>query len=244
MPVHDLLARMACRTRGNAAAALTACLLCIASNSNASSANPIEFATLQYLTVGSVQRVEPPSTFESRLEDARTALSRGVIERFVVRVPILPMEPASLPRRQMIVPAGPTITGTASTYNPNDADDTDSGNHVTASGELYDANDWTAAIRTDLRGQFGGVRFGKNYRPAFALIQGNNRQAIVRINDVGPLKPGRIIDLNSQAMRYFDPTLQLGLVGDVKVTPLAGETWALGPVLDEQPVSVTSRFDK
>src|SRR4051812_34542773 len=244
MSGHDLLARMACRARGNAAAKLTACLLCIAAKSSAASANPVEFATPRYFTVGSVSSVEPPSTFESRFEYARTALLRGVIERLTVRVPILPMEPASLPRRQTIVPAGPAIAGTASMYDPNDADDPDSGNHETASGELYDANDWTAAIRTDLRGQFGGVRFGKNYRPTFALVQSNDRQAIVRINDVGPLKPGRIIDLNVRAMRYFDPALQLGLVGDVKVTPLAGESWALGPVIDQPPVSVASRFDQ
>ena len=29
---------------------------------------------------------------------------------------------------------------------------------------------------------------------------------IIRINDVGPLLPGRIIDLNERAMRYFDPS--------------------------------------
>ncbi len=80
------------------------------------------------------------------------------------------------------------------------------GDGETASGERYDARDWTTAIRTDLRAQFGGVRYGKNYVPTYALVQTSAGQAIVRINDVGPLKPGRIIDLNEQAMRYFDPS--------------------------------------
>ena len=103
---------------------------------------------------------------------------------------------------------------------------------------------WTAAIRIDLRAKFGGVRFGKNYQPSFALVQSSDKQAIVRINDIGPLKRGRIIDLNERTMRYFDPTLELGLIDNVRVTPLAGQDWALGPVDDDQPVSVASRFDR
>jgi len=151
---------------------------------------------------------------------------------------------ASLPRHQKIVPASAPIVGIASIYNPTDPNDRDSGDEETASGERYDANDWTAAIRTDLRAKFGGVRFGKNYQPSFALVQSSDKQAIVRINDIGPLKRGRIIDLNERAMRYFDPTLEIGLIGNVRVTPLAGQDWALGPVDDDLPVNVASRFDR
>jgi len=53
---------------------------------------------------------------------------------------------------------------------------------------------------------------------------------VVKINDVGPLKPGRSIDLNEQAMQYFDPTMQRGVIKSVKVTPLPGEEWIAGPV--------------
>ena len=73
-------------------------------------------------------------------------------------------------------------------------------------------------------------------------MQNADKQLIVKINDVGPLRPGRIIDLNKRAMSYFDPTLQLGLIGDVKVTPLADRAWALGPVIDDRPVNVASRL--
>jgi rare lipoprotein A len=145
------------------------------------------------------------------------------------------------PQRQEIVAAGETIVGIASTYNPEDPADLDAGNGQTASGERYDAEDWTAAIQIDLRQHFGGVRFGRNYQRAFALVEAGDKSFIVRINDVGPLKPGRIIDLNVRSMRHIDPTMQLGLIADVKVTPLAGEAWALGPVTDPKPVTVASR---
>ena len=60
------------------------------------------------------------------------------------------------------------------------------------------------AIRIDLREQFGGVRYGKNYRPSYALVKNGDKHLIVKINDVGPLAPGRVIDLNERSMRYFN----------------------------------------
>lgn len=118
--------------------------------------------------------------------------------------------------------------GTASTYNPFRPDPS-AGGKLTASGEDYSADSWTAAIQTKLRRFFGGVFWGKAYRPRFALVETTDKRAVVKINDVGPLKPGRIIDLNEQAMRYFDPTMQRGIIKSVKVTPLPGEDWTAGP---------------
>ena len=123
-----------------------------------------------------------------------------------------------------------TLIGAASTYNPHDRRDRSAGSTRTSSGEFYDAQAWTAAIQIDFRDLFGGVRFGRNYRPSFALVEAGERRVIVRINDVGPLKPGRVIDLNDHTMRYFDPTMQMGLIQDVKVTPLIGEDIAVGPL--------------
>ena len=108
----------------------------------------------------------------------------------------------------------------------------------TASGELYDTVAWTAAIRIDLREQFRGVHYGKNYQPAFALVESGEKKVIVKINDVGPLKPGRVIDLNERSMRYFDPTLQLGLISEVKVALLPGEDWTPGPISSEQRINL------
>ena len=118
--------------------------------------------------------------------------------------------------------------GAASTYNPFRPDPT-AGGELTASGENYSANDWTAAIQTKLRRFFGGEFWGKAYRPSFALVETVNKRVVVKINDVGPLKPGRIIDLNEQAMQYFDPSMQRGVIKNVKVTPLAGDDWIPGP---------------
>jgi len=126
--------------------------------------------------------------------------------------------------------AGATVTGVASTYNPFRASDVSAGGAETASGERYDPNAWTAAIQTELRDVFGGVRFGKDYRPCFALIATADKQAIIKINDVGPLEPGRVIDLNEQTMRYFDPTFERGLIPHVTVTPLRGDGWLTGPL--------------
>jgi rare lipoprotein A len=120
------------------------------------------------------------------------------------------------------------ITGAASTYNPHRPGNREGG-MSTASGEHYDASVWAAAIKTSLRKVFGGVRFGST--PKYALVEGAGKKAIVKINDVGPLMPGRIIDLNERTMRYFDPSLQRGVIDGVKVTPLAGDDWTPGPVV-------------
>jgi rare lipoprotein A len=125
--------------------------------------------------------------------------------------------------------AGVTVVGTASTYNPFKPGYREGG-VLTASGELYDPIAWTAAIQTDLRASFGGVHYGKEYAPAFALIEADGKRAVVKINDVGPLKHGRVIDFNEQTMRYFDPALQRGLVTSVKITPLYGRGWTAGPL--------------
>src|SRR6185503_3728483 len=122
-----------------------------------------------------------------------------------------------------------TIIGTISTYNPY-RDGKEEGGLRTASGELYDPSAWTAAIQTGLRNQFGGVRYGRLYQPAYALVASGEKQLIVKINDVGPLKTGRVLDLNERSMRFFDPFLAQGLIQDVRITVLPGEDWTPGPV--------------
>jgi rare lipoprotein A len=140
--------------------------------------------------------------------------------------------------------APPVLVGIASTYNPHDPTDTTAGGMETASGELYDISGWTAAIRTDLRDRFGGVRYGRNYKPTFALVECDGKSVIIKINDVGPLRPGRIIDLNRRTMHFFDPTLRLGLLDGVSVTPLDGTDWKTGPFVDgaEEPITLAGDF--
>ena len=124
---------------------------------------------------------------------------------------------------------GPTILGDATTYNPLQPGYREGGLE-TASGEFYDPEGWTAAIQIDMRGRFGGVEYGKLYRPAYALVVSADKKAIVKINDVGTLAPGRVIDLNARTMRFFDPSMERGVVHLVQVTPLLGGNWSPGPV--------------
>jgi rare lipoprotein A len=139
---------------------------------------------------------------------------------------------ANLPRiEEDAALAQSAIAGTASTYNPYRHGDA-SGGFQTASGEFYDPAAWTAAIQIDLRARAGGVRYGRLYQPAYVLVDSGGKRAIVKINDVGPLRPGRVIDLNERAMRYFDPYLHRGLLTNVKLTLLPGADWTPGPIAD------------
>jgi rare lipoprotein A len=123
--------------------------------------------------------------------------------------------------------SGDAIVGAASTYNPFRPGRLEGGPN-TASGERYDPDVWAAAIKTSLREKFGGVQFGA--KPTYALVEAVGKKVIVKINDVGPLTPGRIIDLNERAMRHFDPSMQLGVISGVRVSPLSGDDWIPGPI--------------
>jgi rare lipoprotein A len=119
------------------------------------------------------------------------------------------------------------VVGAASMYNPYRPGYREGGVQ-TATGERYNGSAWAAAIQTAFRDKFGGIRQGS--KASYALVEGSNKKAIVKINDVGPLKPGRVIDFNEQTMRYFDPTLRRGVIQNVRVTALSGEDWTPGPV--------------
>ncbi len=123
--------------------------------------------------------------------------------------------------------SGDAIVGAASMYNPFRPGWRE-GSRKTASGERYDPSVWAAAIKTSLRQKFGGVQYGA--RPKYALVEAVGKKVIVKINDVGPLTPGRIIDLNERTMRHFDPSLKLGVLHGVSVRPLSGDGWVPGPV--------------
>ncbi|MDR3764491.1 MAG: septal ring lytic transglycosylase RlpA family protein [Acidobacteriota bacterium] len=64
---------------------------------------------------------------------------------------------------------------------------------ATASGEDFNMNDYTAAHRQLPLGTFVKVTNLKNHKAV-----------IVRINDRGPVTPGRIIDLSYKAARQLD----------------------------------------
>ena len=152
----------------------------------------------------------------------------GAVVALATSVPVARSEVVAVHSSAVVNEAsGDAIVGAASTYNPF-RPGRQEGGPDTASGERYDPSVWAAAIKTSLRGKFGGVQFGM--RPKFALVEALGKKIIVKINDVGPLTPGRIIDLNERAMRHFDPSLDRGVIHDVKVRPLSGDYWIPGPV--------------
>jgi rare lipoprotein A len=154
----------------------------------------------------------------------------GAVVAFAISVTVARSETGAVYSSAVVDAAsGDAIVGAASMYNPFRPGWREGGPN-TASGERYDPEVWAAAIKTSLRQKFGGVQFGA--RPKYALVEAVGKKVIVKINDVGPLTPGRIIDLNERTMRHFDPSLELGVINDVTVRPLAGDDWIPGPVRD------------
>jgi rare lipoprotein A len=179
----------------------------------------------------------PATVFAMRFDCSRTSLVVNIPTTDALQAPPSGLE---LPLASRFMPASDPIKGIASTYNPGDPGDLHAGGGKTASGEKYDPEDWSAAIRVDLRDKFG---FGKtSYQSTYALVESADKRVIVKVNDVGSLRPGRIIDLNIRAMRYFDPTLELGLINNIKVTPLVGNDMTPGPVENDPPTNFGGWF--
>jgi rare lipoprotein A len=157
-----------------------------------------------------------------------SAVVCGAVLMLVVSVTVARSEIGSVHSSAKVDTAsGDAIVGAASMYNPFKPGWREGG-PSTASGERYDPFVWAAAIKTTLREKFGGVQYGA--RPKYALVEAVGKKVIVKINDVGPLTPGRIIDLDERTMRLFDPSLERGVIHRVTVRPLSGDDWPLGPV--------------
>jgi rare lipoprotein A (peptidoglycan hydrolase) len=94
-------------------------------------------------------------------------------------------------------PTGKVYKGTASWYGRKD------GFHgkTTSSGEIFNTDKLTAAIQWDLRNQFGGVSAKSQLYYAKVTNLDNGKSVTVKINDVGPLTSGGIIDLSEAAFK-------------------------------------------
>ncbi|HET7850726.1 MAG TPA: septal ring lytic transglycosylase RlpA family protein [Pseudolabrys sp.] len=113
----------------------------------------------------------------------------------------------------------------------------------TSSGERYDPKAFTAAAQILLRDQFGGIYYGKNYRPSYGVAEWGGKKAIIKFNDVGPLAPGRAFDFSRAAMEYFDG-IEQGVLPHVTVTLLPlGRDYAQGPVTDTQLAALEAEID-
>ena len=137
--------------------------------------------------------------------------------------PVSPVQAKSEVRKQAGKPK-PYQVGTASWYGENFA------GKPTASGEPYDMYDMTAAHLTLPMGSYVRVTNLKN-----------GKAVVVRVNDRGPIVPGRIIDLSygaAQALQFRHRGLQrvrLDLMGPQQQKPVY-QTVALNrPPIAELP---------
>lgn len=119
-----------------------------------------------------------------------------------------PVPGAPEPALTGLLPALGAFEGLASWYGPGFA------GRRTASGEVFDPNALTAAHRS--------LPFGTVVR----VVNLDNRRSVeVRINDRGPFKPDRVIDLSRAAAEALD---MIGSgVGPVRVEPLVPGAGAL-----------------
>jgi rare lipoprotein A len=144
----------------------------------------------------------------------------GVLGTFVIvlSVAVLTAAPVAMARNAEMPQV---IVGTASFYDEFS---------VTASGEAYDPTGFTAAVQLALRDRFGGVKSGANYRPVYVIAEFGGKRAVLKINNVGTMKAGRLFDLSRAAMEYFGG-LEKGLLANLKVTLLPfGRHYKLGPL--------------
>lgn len=119
--------------------------------------------------------------------------------------------------------SGHELVGDASWYGPGFA------GRLTASGEVFDPSELTAAHKT--------LPFNTRVRVTNLT---NGRTVVVRINDRGPFKPGRVIDLSRAAAE------RIGLVragiAPVRLELLTGDgaTWAAATWAGLAPYAVRS----
>ena len=119
-----------------------------------------------------------------------TSVEPAALQRTVLHKATRPIATSALPTVTAPKPAasltgtGHTLSGTASYYWQD---------QKTATGEVFDKMAMTAAHKT--------LPFGTSVRVTHL---GNGRSVIVRINDRGPFKPGRVIDLSYAAAGAID----------------------------------------
>lgn len=96
------------------------------------------------------------------------------------------------------------VRGQASYYGPGFQ-----GNR-TSQGEVFDTEQYTAAIQIDLRNKFGIPSGTRKLGYARVTNLDTGKSIFVKLNDVGPLKSGRVIDLSQKSFRSLSPTGTLG----------------------------------
>ena len=111
----------------------------------------------------------------------------------------------------------------------------------TSQGDIFNNRGYSAAIQIDIRNQFG-VPIGTGEKGYARVTNLNNGKSIlVKITDVGPLAPGRVIDLSQESFKALSTngSLTQGVLDNIKVEYLGKYKpgSVLGPV---SPISSTS----
>lgn len=135
----------------------------------------------------------------------------------------------SLPNRPVGGSNGQTFRGAASFYSGLPSE----GGNRTSTGERVDPNSYTGALQSDLAKQYGGLRKGGIW--ADVTDERTGKKVRVYLNDTGPLRPGRVVDLSPKAFGEFGP-LSKGLHQNMRVDvlpPAQGQPYKGGPVTDD-----------
>lgn len=124
---------------------------------------------------------------------------------------------------------GQTFRGAASFYSGLPSE----GGSKTSTGERVDPNSYTGALQSDLAKQYGGLRKGGIW--ADVTDEKTGKKVRVYLNDTGPLRPGRVVDLSPKAFGEFGP-LSKGVHPNMRVDvlpPAQGKPYRGGPVTDD-----------
>ena len=123
--------------------------------------------------------------------------------------------------------AGQTFHGAASYYTGLPSE----GGNRTSTGEMVRPDTYSGAMQSDLAKQYGGLRKGGVW--ADVIDQASGKRVRVYLNDTGPLRPGRMVDLSPKAFQEFAP-LSKGVVPNLRMEILPkGGDYKGGPVQDD-----------
>jgi rare lipoprotein A (peptidoglycan hydrolase) len=89
----------------------------------------------------------------------------------------------------------------------------------TSQGDRFNTEEYSAAIQIDLRNKFGVPAGTKQLGYARVTNLDTRKSILVKLNDVGPLTSGRVIDLSQASFRSLSPTGTLGpgVLNNIKV---------------------------
>lgn len=123
--------------------------------------------------------------------------------------------------------ASATFRGAASFYSGLPSE----GGSRTSTGERVDPASYTGALQSGLAKQYGGLRKGGVW--ADVTDERTGKKVRVYLNDTGPLRPGRVVDLSPKAFGEFGP-LSKGVHQNMRVDILPpaprGKSYRGGPV--------------